>query len=323
MAMSRYRFNAQSLTFTEEHRSRRDKLWLAVRYVLAFVIISAISYLVFPFMIETPEVRKLKRENQKLVENFDHINRRVDNLRIVLEDLQHRDDNIYRTIFEAEPVPTTMRNVGMGGVNRYEQLEQMENGQLIIETSKKLDALAQKAYIQSRSFDEIIALAQRKEELVRCVPAIMPISDRNLTRMASSFGMRMHPFYKVLKMHTGMDFTAPTGTEIYATGDGEVCRVERQQRGYGLNVIINHGFGYKSLYAHMSKIDVRVGQKVKRGQVIGLVGNTGTSVAPHLHYEVRINDQPVDPVNYYYNDLTPEQYDRMIELASMPTQSFD
>ncbi|MBQ9471036.1 MAG: M23 family metallopeptidase [Bacteroidales bacterium] len=323
MAKPRYSFNPQSLTFTEEQRSRKDKAWLVVRYVLAFVIISAISYLVFPFVIDTPEVRKLKRENQKLVENFDHINRRVDNLRLVLEDLQHRDDNIYRTIFEAEPVPTTVRNVGMGGVDRYEQLEQMENGQLIIETSQKLDALAQKAYIQSRSFDEIIALAQRKEELVRCVPAIMPISDRNLTRMASSFGMRIHPFYKVLKMHTGMDFTAPTGTEIYATGDGEVCRVEQQQRGYGHNVMIDHGFGYKSLYAHMSKINVRPGQKVKRGQVIGLVGNTGTSVAPHLHYEVRINDQPVDPVNYYYNDLTPEQYDRMIELASMPTQSFD
>lgn len=323
MAKPKYKFNPQELVFTEMQRTTQDKIWLVVRFVLAFVVISTISYLVFPFIVDTPEVRKLKRENQKLVDNFGLVNRRIDNLRMVLEDLQNRDDNIYRTIFEAEPVPTTIRRVGMGGVDRYEHLENLENGKLIAETSAKLDALAQKMYIQSRSFDEIVALARRKEDLVRCIPAIMPISDRNLTRVASSFGMRIHPFYKVLKMHTGMDFTAPTGTDIYATGDGVVERIEQLQRGYGNNVIIDHGFGYKSLYAHMSKINVRKGQSVKRGQVIGLVGNTGTSVAPHLHYEVRINDQPVDPVNYYYNDLTPEQYERMIELASMPTQSFD
>lgn len=323
MAKPKYKFNPQELVFTEMQRTTQDKIWLVVRFVLAFVVISTISYLVFPFIVDTPEVRKLKRENQKLVDNFGLVNRRIDNLRMVLEDLQNRDDNIYRTIFEAEPVPTTIRRVGMGGVDRYEHLENLENGKLIAETSAKLDALAQKMYIQSRSFDEIVALARRKEDLVRCIPAIMPISDRNLTRVASSFGMRIHPFYKVLKMHTGMDFTAPTGTDIYATGDGVVERIEQLQRGYGNNVVIDHGFGYKSLYAHMSKINVRKGQSVKRGQVIGLVGNTGTSVAPHLHYEVRINDQPVDPVNYYYNDLTPEQYERMIELASMPTQSFD
>lgn len=323
MAKPKYKFNPQELVFTEMQRTTKDKIWLVVRFVLAFVVISTISYLVFPFIVDTPEVRKLKRENQKLVDNFGLVNRRIDNLRMVLEDLQNRDDNIYRTIFEAEPVPTTIRRVGMGGVDRYEHLENLENGKLIAETSAKLDALAQKMYIQSRSFDEIVALARRKEDLVRCIPAIMPISDRNLTRVASSFGMRIHPFYKVLKMHTGMDFTAPTGTDIYATGDGVVERIEQLQRGYGNNVVIDHGFGYKSLYAHMSKINVRKGQSVKRGQVIGLVGNTGTSVAPHLHYEVRINDQPVDPVNYYYNDLTPEQYERMIELASMPTQSFD
>lgn len=323
MSKSKYKFNPQELVFTEMQRTTKEKVWLVIRYILAFMVISAISYLVFPFIVDTPEVRKLKRENQNLVDNYELINRRIDALRLVLEDLQRRDDNIYRTIFEAEPLPSTVRSAGMGGVDRYEYLENLENGRLIAETSIKLDALAQKTYIQSRSFDEIIALAHRKEELVRSIPAIMPISDRTLTRMASSFGMRIHPFYKVPKMHTGMDFTAPTGTDIYATGDGVVERVEHLQRGYGNNVVIDHGFGYKSLYAHMSKINVRKGQKVKRGQVIGHVGNTGTSVAPHLHYEVRINDQPVDPVNYYYNDLTPEQYERMVELAAMPTQSFD
>lgn len=186
-----------------------------------------------------------------------------------------------------------------------------------------MDFLTRKAYVQSRSFDEITVLAKRKDELVKGIPAIMPISNKDLTRVASSFGMRIHPFYKVLKMHTGMDFTAPTGTEVYATGDGVVSKIQYAQRGYGYHLVIDHGFGYQTLYAHLSKILVRPGQKVKRGTVIGLVGNTGTSVAPHLHYEVRRNDQPVNPINYYFNDLTPEEYDKLIKIASQPTQSFD
>ena len=323
MAKSKYKFNPDELVFTKEHSSIKEKAFVVLRYIAAALIISVISYLVFPFIVDTPEVRKLRRENNELVTNFDLINKRVDLLRGVLEDLQKRDDNIYRSIFEAEPIHASVREVGMGGVDRYEYLEGLDNGKLIAETSSKIDHLCKKAYIQSRSFDEISSLAQKKEELVRCIPAIMPISNRDLTRVASSFGYRIHPFYKVLKMHSGMDFTAPTGTDIYATGDGVVDRVEYLQRGYGYSVIVDHGFGYKSLYAHMSQILVREGQKVKRGQVVGSVGSTGTSVAPHLHYEVRRNDKPIDPINYYFNDLTPEQYDKMIEIASMPTQSFD
>ncbi len=323
MVKHKYKFHPEQLIFVKVRASVREKFFWIMKYVAAAIVVSIISYLVFPFFIDTPEVRKLRRENQELLFNFDLINKRIDQLRAVLEDLQKRDDNIYRIIFEAEPVHTSVREAGMGGVDRYSYLESLNNSKIIIETTRKLDKLSKKAYIQSKSFDEITVLAKRKDDMVRSIPAIMPISNKDLTRVASAFGMRIHPFYKVLKMHTGMDFTAPTGTEIYSTGDGVVKRIEYAQRGYGYNTIVDHGFGYETLYAHMSEIIVRPGQKVNRGSVIGYVGNTGTSVAPHLHYEVLRNGSPVNPINYYFNDLTPEQYDKLIEIASQPTQSFD
>lgn len=323
MARHKYKFHPEQLIFVKVRASVREKLFWILKYVAAAIVVSIISYLVFPIFIDTPEVRKLRRENQELLDNFDLINGRIDILRAVLEDLQKRDDNIYRTIFEAEPVHASIREAGMGGVDRYSYLEGLSNSDVIIETTQKLDKLSKKAYIQSKSFDEITALAKRKDDMVRSIPAIMPISNKDLTRVASSFGMRIHPFYKVLKMHTGMDFTAPTGTDIYSTGDGMVAKIEYAQRGYGYNVMIDHGFGYETLYAHMSQIIVRPGQKIKRGTVIGYVGNTGTSVAPHLHYEVWRNGSQVNPINYYFNDLTPDEYDRLIEIASQPTQSFD
>lgn len=323
MARHNYKFHPEQLTFVKVRASFKEKIWWVLKYFAAAVVVSVISYLVFPLFIDTPEVRKLKRENQELLVNFDLIDRRVEQLRAVLLDLQNRDDNIYRIIFEAEPIHPSVREVGIGGVDRYSYLEGLTNSKIIIETTQKLDKLSKKAYIQSRSFDEITVLAKRKDDMVRSIPAIMPISNKDLTRVASSFGMRIHPFYKVLKMHTGMDFTAPSGTEIYSTGDGIVKKIEYAQRGYGYHVVIDHGFGYETLYAHMGKITVRLGQKVKRGTVIGYVGNTGTSVAPHLHYEVIRNGTQVNPINYYFNDLTPEQYDDLIEIASQPTQSFD
>ena len=323
MVKHRYKFHPEQLIFVKVRASVREKFFWIMKYVAAAIVVSIISYLVFPFFIDTPEVRKLRRENQELLFNFDIINKRIDQLRAVLEDLQKRDDNIYRIIFEAEPVHSSVREAGMGGVDRYSYLEGLSNSKIIIETTKKIDKLSKKAYIQSRSFDEITVLAKRKDDMVRSIPAIMPISNKDLTRVASSFGMRIHPFYKVLKMHTGMDFTAPTGTEIYSTGDGVVKKIEFAQRGYGYHTVVDHGFGYETLYAHMSQIIVRPGQKVKRGTVIGYVGNTGTSVAPHLHYEVLRNGAPINPINYYFNDLTPEQYDKLLEIASQPTQSFD
>lgn len=245
------------------------------------------------------------------------------NVESVLEDLQKTDDNLYRTIFEAEPIPSSLREGGIGGVNRYEALEGYTNSKLVIETAIRLDRIRKKVVVQSKSFENLIRLAENKEEMLRSVPAIIPISNKDLTRTASGFGWRIHPFYKISKFHYGMDFTAPFGTDVYATGDGKVVEVLSSQRGLGKHIIIDHGFGYKSIYAHLSDFNVRAGQKVQRGDIIGYVGSTGMSVANHLHYEIKLNGVNVDPVNYYFEDLNSAEYEKMIEIASKTGQSFD
>jgi murein DD-endopeptidase MepM/ murein hydrolase activator NlpD len=245
------------------------------------------------------------------------------NLETVIGHLQETDDNLYRTIFGAEPIQSTQRQVGIGGVNRYNELEGFNNSKLVVETAKKLDVLRKKVYVQSKSFDELILLAREKENMLRSIPAIIPISTKDLTRIASGYGLRIHPYYKISKFHSGMDFTAPLGTDVYSSGDGTVESVLSGKRGMGNYIIINHGFGYSSLYAHLDNFNVKAGQKVRRGDVIGYVGNTGMSVAPHLHYEIKLNGVNVDPVNYFFNDLSAEEYERMIEVASKTGQSFD
>jgi murein DD-endopeptidase MepM/ murein hydrolase activator NlpD len=323
MPKHKYRFNPDSLSFDKEISTLGRKFWRGFYYFLASLVISVAYYIVFSFFFDTPQERGLRRENEEMLLQFELLNKKFDHISVVLEDIQQRDDNIYRTIFEAEPISSTIRNAGMGGVDRYSDLEDLSNSKIVIETAKRIDKLAKQIYIQSKSFDEIVSLAKRKEEMIANVPAIQPISNKDLTRVASPFGVRIHPFYKVLKMHTGMDFTAPTGTEIYATGNGVVVDVVYSARGYGNTIIIDHGYSYKTLYAHLSKSLVKPGTKVRRGDVIGLVGNTGMSMAPHLHYEVRKNDEPINPINFYFNDLSPEEYDKIIELASQSGQSLD
>lgn len=323
MPKSKYRFNPESLSFVREYISIRKRIGRIATYLSASIVVAVIYYIIFSLFFDTPSERGLKREKEELLVHFELLNGRFEQVNAVMEDLQKRDDNIYRVIFEAEPIPSTVREAGIGGVDRYSELEGLSNGDIVIETAKKLDLIAKKAYIQSKSLDELENLAKRKEDMLRSIPAIQPISNNDLKRIASSFGMRIHPFYKVPKMHTGMDFTAPTGTDIYATGDGVVQKVDYSQRGYGNHVVIDHGFGYATLYAHMHSISVRPGQKVKRGSVIGQVGNTGMSVAPHLHYEVHKAGKQINPINYFFNDLTPEEYEKVIELSSLPTQSFD
>lgn len=323
MPKHKYRFNSESLSFVKERRTFSRRFWRGVNYFLSSIVISVAYYTVFSFFFDTPQERGLRRENQEMLVHLEVFDKKFEHITLVLEDIQRRDDNIYRTIFEAEPIPNTIRQAGIGGINHYADLEDLSNPEIVIETAKRLDKLAKQVYIQSKSFDEVIELARRKEALMSNMPAIQPISNKDLRRVASPFGVRMHPFYKVLKMHNGMDFTAPMGTEIYATGDGVVSDVINSSRGYGNTVIIDHGYSYKTLYAHQSKILVRKGQRVKRGEVIGLVGNTGMSMAPHLHYEVRKNDQPINPINFYFNDLTPEEYNKIIVLASQSGQSLD
>ena len=278
---------------------------------------------VFFTFFDSPKEKMLNREIENMVFQYNQIKDKLNQISLVMADLQNRDDNIYRVIFEAEPIPNSIRKAGYGGVNRYEALKGYNNSDLIINTTKKLDQISKQLYIQSKSFDEIIELAKHKSEMLAAIPAIQPVSNKNLSRMASGFGPRIDPIYKTKKFHAGMDFSAKTGTPIYATGNGKVIRVRKSRKGYGNHVKIDHGYGYITLYAHMQKYIVKKGQKVKRGEVIGYVGNTGKSVAPHLHYEVHKNGKKVNPVNFFYNDLTSEEYEKMIILSSQNNQSFD
>lgn len=319
----KYKFNPDSLSFDKIRLGIRTILLRFAAYFFGSVLISLLYWVIFASFFDSPKEKALKREVEQLTMQYDLIHREMANVENVLEDLQETDDNLYRTIFEAKPLPASERDGGIGGVNRYESLEGYDNSKLVIETASRLDKIRKKMYVQSKSFDDLIVLAKNKEDMLKAIPAIIPISNKDLTRTASGFGWRIHPFYKISKFHYGMDFTAPLGTEVYATGKGTVIAVETALRGYGKSITIDHGFGYKSVYAHLSNFNVKIGQKVQRGDVIGYVGNTGTSVANHLHYEIKLNGVNVDPVNYYYEDLSSAEYERMIEIASKTGQSFD
>jgi murein DD-endopeptidase MepM/ murein hydrolase activator NlpD len=323
MAKPKYKFNPESLSFDKIRLGVKALLLKSLAYIVGSVIIAVIYSLIFSMFFDSPKEKALKRELSQLSLQYDLVHREMGSLEKVIEHLQETDDNLYRTIFGAEPVQSTLRQGGVGGVNRFDELEGFNNSELIVETAKRLDALRKKVYMQSKSFDDLIMLAEEKEDMLRSIPAIIPISTKDLTRIASGFGLRIHPVYKISKFHAGMDFTAPLGTAVYAAGDGTIEEASRSKRGMGNCIILSHGFGYSSLYAHLDNFNVRPGQKVHRGDVIGYVGNTGMSVAPHLHYEVKLNGTNVDPVNYFFNDLSAEEYERMIEIASRTGQSFD
>lgn len=323
MPKTKYRFNTKTLTYEKIEPTWKRTLLRFSSILTLSVFFGILIYFIVTQAIDSPKERMLKQENSQLKAQYELLDKRMAQVNEVLQNVQNRDDEIYRVIFEAEPIADNIRNAGFGGVNRYKHLENMRDAEILIESHKKLDRISKALYIQSKSFDEVYKLAINKEKMLASIPAIQPVSNVELKRMASGYGVRMHPIYKTLKMHTGMDFSAVKGTEIYATGEGKVVYLSKSRRGYGHHIIIDHGYGFKTLYAHLSKFNVRRGEKVLRGQVIGYVGNTGSSVGPHLHYEVIKNGEKVNPVNYYFNDLTPEEYERMIELSSQPTQSFD
>jgi len=323
MPRTKYKFNPESLNYDEVKLSYKDVLFRFFAYFLGSVLVAVVYWFIFAMLFNSPKEKILKREIEQLSIQYNLINREMVNVERVLEDLQNTDDNLYRTIFGAEPIPATLRRGGEGGRNIYKNLEGYDNSQLVIETTGQLNRIQRQLYLQSKSFDEIIEMAQRKEDMLRSIPAIMPISNKDLTRTASGFGLRMHPIYKIVMFHSGMDFTASLGTDIYATGDGTISVVQSSQRGLGKHIVIDHGFGYTSTYAHLNDFNVRRGQKVRRGDVIGYVGNTGTSVANHLHYEIKLNGNHVNPVNYYFEDLSADEYELMVEIASKTGQSFD
>jgi murein DD-endopeptidase MepM/ murein hydrolase activator NlpD len=323
MAGTKYKFNPDSLSFDRISLGFRAILMRMLAYLVGSLIIAFIYALIFAAFIDSPKEKALKREIEQLSIQYELINKEMDNVDKILQHLKETDDNLYRTIFEAEPIPESYREGGIGGVNRYKELDGYDNSKLVIETTRKLDKLRKKIYIQSKSFDDLIILSKNKEEMLSSLPAIQPISNKDLTRTASGWGWRVHPIYKIVKFHYGIDFTAPQGTDIYVTGDGVVESSNTGTRGYGNYVVIDHKYGYKTIYAHLDRSNVRRGQKVKRGDVIGFVGSTGASLAPHLHYEVELNGTKVDPINFFYNDLSPLEYERIIEIASRSGQSFD
>jgi murein DD-endopeptidase MepM/ murein hydrolase activator NlpD len=324
MVKSKYRFNPDSLNYDRVRPSLKKRLMILVSYLSILLLIAILLNVFYASMFDTPREKILKRENNQLNQQYEILNQKIEHLENVLEDIEKRDDNIYRTIFNADPIPHSVRDAGFGGVNRYEYLEGYDNSDKIIETAKRLDQLTKAVYVQSKSYDEVIEMAKSRELQLSSLPAIQPISNKDLTRTASGWGYRIHPIYKIRKFHQGMDFTAPTGTEVYATADGTVELVERSRRGYGNKVVIDHGFGYKTLYAHLDGFNnLQKGQRVKRGDVIAYVGSTGLSTAPHLHYEVHLNGKKINPINYYFEDLTAEEYDQMIILSMRPGQSYD
>jgi hypothetical protein len=322
MSKIKYRFNTHSLTYEKVGFSWK-KIMLKVLSSLGIGIVFAAIIVVIAYRyIPSTREKMQKREIEWMTYQYDILNKKLSQVQTVLGDIQKRDDNIYRMVFEADPIPDDIRKAGFGGVDRYKELEGYENSKIITTTMQRLDQVSKQMYIQSKSFDEVVKMAKNKEQMLACIPAIQPISNKDLKHEPSGYGMRMHPIYKYSKFHAGMDFTANPGTKIYATGDG-VVELAEYGSGYGNHVIINHGYGYKTLYGHMIKIVARVGQKVKRGELIGYVGNTGLSAGPHVHYEVHKNGEPVNPVNFYYNDLSPAEYKQLIEISSRASQSFD
>ena len=323
MAELKYRFNPETLNFERITLSAWQRTKRLIIYLSPGLIVGLLGiFLVYQF-VDSPKEATLKRENQQLLILYELLNKQIAELEQVMGDVRRRDDNIYRVIFEADPLPESMRQAGTGRINRYRDIAGFASSDLIIDTRRRLDKLARQMVVQSRSLDEVASLVLRKQEMLAAIPSIQPIPNEDLTMTAGGYGWRIHPIHKINKFHAGMDFTAKPGTPIYATGDGKVTFAEYATNGYGLHVIIDHGFDYQTLYAHLSKVEVRRGQKVKRGDVIGLVGNSGLSAGPHLHYEVRKGGEPVDPVNFFFNDLSPEEYALMLEISRNAGQSLD
>jgi len=319
---AKYIYNTHTLKYEKFELTWKQRLLKWFGQGAGILTYTAIVLAVAFYLVDSPKEMHLKREIERMKFEYELLDEKLTSLEKIMKGLQDRDDNIYRVIFEAEPIPGSVREAGIGGSNKYKELELYDNGELVASTYRRLDKLSRQLYIQSKSYDDIHKMIKNKEEMLAAIPAIQPIANKDLQRIASGFGYRIHPIYKTVRLHTGMDFTAPIGTEIYCTGDGTVIDMDHGS-GYGHNVVVDHGFGYRTIYAHMKEIKVRKGQKVKRGDVLGSVGNSGLSTAPHLHYEVVKNGMKVNPINYFYHDLTPEEYDRVIEIASRHNQSFD
>ncbi len=323
MAKIKYYYDTETCKY-ERVRTTKSDIVLNTLGIISLTLAMAVGLLlVYSNYFESPKELILKNEVKELEFYYENLEKEIERMDQVLADMEHRDDNIYRAVLGAEPIEKSIREGGVGGADRYEDIKNKDiiHEEFILKLHTNVDKLRRKVYIESRSQDDVVQLAEKKEKLFAAIPAIQPISNKELIALASGFGLRIHPVYKVKKMHTGIDFAAPIGTPIYATADGVIDQLDVSFSGYGKKVEIDHGFGYRTRYAHMHGFTVRNGQHIKRGELIGYVGNTGLSTAPHLHYEVFINGRQVNPVYYFFNDLNAADYEKVIELASIENQS--
>jgi len=323
MSKDKYYYNPKTCKF-ERIKKTKKEIFLNVIGFLFIVLFSSFLVLnIYDTYFESPKIVELRKENQELETHFEILNKEVNVAYKMLENLEERDDNIYRIIFEAEPIPSTIRQAGVGGINRYKELidGNLKREELLVDNYIKVDELKRKLYIQTKSYDELFNMANNKEDLIAAIPAIQPIYNKDLRRVASGYGMRIDPFLKVRRMHYGLDFSVKKGTPIYATADGKVVIIKSSFGGLGKHIYLDHGNGYRTVYAHLNKFNVKKGQKVKRGELIAYSGNTGRSTSPHLHYEVHKNGEKVNPINFFFNDLTPSQYEEVIRIASIENQA--
>ncbi len=323
MGKQKYRFNPETLTLETKSKQFKKRLFQFALFLTASLVMGSALSVFFILNYQPPKAKALQAENDQLLIQYQQLNSKLNTVENAIKNMQTRDDNIYRVILNSEPIPSSVRKVGTGGSDRYTKLNQLTNHEIVATTAKRIDQLSKQAFIQSESYKEVLELAVLKEKELECTPTIRPISDNDLVYTSSGWGTRMHPIYKVPKFHWGVDIVAPTGTPIYAPGNGTVKKVRSSRTGHGKHVVIDHGFGYETLFGHMSKFNVTSGQKVKRGDIIGYVGNTGTSTAPHLHYEVHKNGQKVNPINYYFKDLSSDEYQQIIARTNDVKISFD
>lgn len=322
MAKIKYYYDTETCKYERIKPSTWDILINILGFVFSSILFGAGLLWILSSYFRSPREVLLEKENEQLTFYYDILNKEVKQSQDFLKALQVRDENIYRVIFEAEPIPIAIRNAENTQTKYKRVLESgLNTNELITQTLSKIYMLQKRMYIQTKSYDEILSMANNKTELLASIPAIQPVTNRELTMLVSGFGMRIHPIYKVKKLHTGCDFAAPKGTPVYATGDGMIRYTRKNLGGYGNEVEIDHGYGYVTKYAHLDKYIVKPGKKVKRGEIIGYVGNSGSSTAPHLHYEVIHNDEKVNPVHYFYNDLNPDEYEKILELATIENQS--
>ena len=321
MARIKYYYDTETCKYERLKVSAWDVIINTLGFLFVSLIFSAGLVLVYMSYFQSPREAYLEKENAQLELYYELLGKEFDQTNAVLAALKERDDNIYRVIFEAEPTP--IARVNYVEAAKYKNLldKGLESDELIKSTLLKVDNLKKQMYSQSKSYDEIAKLAKSKTQMLASIPAIQPVSNKELTKLVSGFGMRIHPIYKVKMMHTGCDFSTPRGTPVYAAGDGVVKTVMTNLGGYGKEVEIDHGYGYVTKYAHLDEFKVKVGQKVKRGELIALSGNTGSSTAPHVHYEVIHDDKKVNPVHYFFNDLNPAEYEKMLEYAEVENQS--